>query len=134
MHDMTFSTQRKLRLKLRINHCILMSLHRASSCLALSCLLSFSDMQSPHVRKRNIIKGGLHIILLICFLSEGCPRGGPWKRNLSFDEKLVKQEEVWNFESRTERRSSNYTMVEVIQQLNCSMCMVIKKNIRKMYW
>ena len=71
---MTFSTQRKLRLKLRINHCILMSLHNASPCLALSCFLSSSDMQSPHFRKRNIIKGGLHIILLICFLSEGWPQ------------------------------------------------------------
>ena len=32
-------------------------------------------MQSPHVRKRNIIKGGLYIILLTCFFQKGVLEG-----------------------------------------------------------
>ena len=66
MHDMTFSTQRKLRLKLRINHCLLMCLHRASSCLALF-LLEICWYAMPSCSKKEYLTGWFTYYLIDLF-------------------------------------------------------------------
>ena len=134
MHDMTFSTQRKLRLKLRINHCLLMTLHRASSCLA---LFSFWDLL---ICKSLVFEQGISYrviyILSYWFVSfqKGVREGVLEKETFLLTKNWLnkKKFEIWiQNGKKIINLLSNHTTLEVIQHLNCSMCMVIKKNIRK---
>ena len=110
MHDMTFSTQRKLRLKLWINHCLLMCLHRASSCLAL-----FSSWDLLICKALMFEKGISYRVVYILsywfvFFQKGVREGVLEKKTLSFDEKLVKQEEVWNL--NPERKEDHQPVIK----------------------